>query len=166
MSPGIFENNNLLEACPKHDGAHPGLLKNWGCSPVYMMQDLNGSCCQRGLKYGTAAFHLGSPRWKPNLSTRSRHHSSHAAFHTGSPRWERIWLPGTLLNQTKLPPRRARWRAANWNSVAIWWPDRASIHARWTACRGIRNSRTRHFAAMNKNGTTEKGRITSSIPSF
>ena len=31
------------------------------------------------------------------------------------PRWKRIWLPGTLLTQTKLPPRQARWRAANWN---------------------------------------------------
>ena len=62
-----------------------------------------------------SAFHRGSSRWKPNLVTRLPHHSHHAAFHSGSPRWKRIWLPGTLLNQTKLPPRQARWRAAMWN---------------------------------------------------
>jgi hypothetical protein len=36
-------------------------------------------------------------------------------FHPGSSRWKRICLLGTLLNQTKLPPRRARRRAAMWN---------------------------------------------------
>ena len=62
-----------------------------------------------------SAFHPGSSRWKRNLATRSRHHSHHAAFHFGLPKWKQIWLPSTLVNQTKLPPRRARWRAAIWN---------------------------------------------------
>ena len=62
-----------------------------------------------------SAFRPGSPRWKQNLATRPQHHSHHAAFHPGSPRWKRIWLRGTLLTQTTLPPRRARWRAAIWN---------------------------------------------------
>ncbi len=63
-----------------------------------------------------SAFHLGSSRWKPNLVTRLRHHSCNAAFHSGSSRWKRIWLLGTLLNQTKLPPSQARWRAEIWNT--------------------------------------------------
>ena len=50
--------------------------------------------------------------------------------------------------------------------VAIWWPDGASIHASWMACRGIRNSRTRRFASVNKNVTIQKASICSSIERF
>ena len=53
-----------------------------------------------------SAFHPGSSGWEPDLATRSPHHSHQAAFHPGLPRWKRIWLPGTLLTQTKLPPRQ------------------------------------------------------------
>ena len=83
------------------------------------MQDLSGPCYQRGFYHASAlhivAFHRGSSRWKPNLETRSGRDSHHAAFHSGLPRWKRTWLPGTFLNQTMLPPRQARWRAAMWN---------------------------------------------------
>ncbi len=113
--------------------ARPGLLKIWGCCPVFKLQDLSGPCYQRGFYNASAlhivAFHPGSSKWKPNLETRSRRDSHHAAFHSGLPRWKRIWLPSTLLSQTMLPPRQARWRAAMWNRRRVWWPDGASIHA-------------------------------------
>ena len=59
------------------DQSWPGsgqLFKNWCCCQVFMTQDLNGPCCQRGLKYGLAAFHPGSSRWQLNLSTRRGFH--------------------------------------------------------------------------------------------
>ena len=72
---------------------------------------------QRALYNALASRILGFPPWLVQVEAKFGNQISalfrSCCFPLGLPRWKRIWLPGTLLTQTKRPPRQARWRASN-----------------------------------------------------